>query len=1577
MSYDFGTKPVAVPRPQMRARLSCIVLSALLCLQTAAAPSASATARQSPADSARATEPQAHSTAPTFRSSNPAANQTAATSISITKPSGVLNGDVLIAWISPAGSTFVINSVPSGWTQIDQTGPRGTAYYKVANSEPASYVWGFSASVEATAIVAAWSGVNQADPILAFRRSSRTTGDHVAQAPITGLPHTAGLVAMYAFGRGSTTTTGPTGWGPVQNPDSVGTNASAIESAMYHLAYTGGALPSPVATTSNATGDNAVLLALRSTNETSPLVNVANATTFSTATDLSSQAAAVPVGAVVGDLLVAFVHLERASGTPAVTATGWTVKAQYDLPAALGWTAVLYHRVAAGDPANHTFAYGLTATAHGIVMVNVRDAAPAGEPFAAIAGVVDPTTDTSWTVPGLTMPAQQAVLLSAVQNTRGDHTIASGAAWPSPHRDLAILNGVGSTAGFTAGVGARYGDAANPASLAVTAQSTLSVLGVYGAIRQDGVPAAPSTPDLAAASDTGSSSTDNITNDATPTLVGTADPGATVTVYDGANPVGSGTATGGNWSITTSSLADGARSLTAQVGSIASPALVVTVDTAAPAAPSTPELDPASDSGVSSTDDVTNVTTPTFTGTAEAGSTVRLYADGVLKGSNTADGSGAWTVTTTALTDGVRSVTTTATDSSDNASAASAALSVTIDSLAPAAPSTPDLEPASDSGMLDTDNITSDSTPTLSGTAETGATATLYEGSTFLGSGPASGGAWSITTSPLAGGGYGVTAVATDPAGNSSPASAALTVTIDLDDPNLLMGVNEGAIKSSSRTVEIELQADDATADVVAVDASNDNVAFTAVSGATPVWTLSPGDGVKTVWVRVTDTAGRTTTLSDAIILDSTQPAVTLDTTSISVTMERGTSRQEAVTITPSLVLYGATLDLSPSLAAVIDPPVPAGSFKAMDEIELGIAVSLDVPQSTALGAHSGTLTVRASDGMALGTVNISVTVVDPPLGTVPTTVSMPSSDRLVVDADGDTVVIDTLVVGLGPNTVDPAQRILAIASAHGGIVRGQIPGARMYQVQVPGTDDVSELEALRQSLETEADVAFASASYDAQLADVAPNDTEWQDVWDENAVGGRNWSMELIKMPTTWQFETGDRSVPVAIVDVGMDFEHPDLAANVDIYNDDLGKRPPGQKHGTHVSGIACAVGNNNLGVTGVAWECSLRGYEIGGANRHEQVTAMMRKAAEDGARVVNISAGRNFHNEFCNNNNQAKLDETTAIYRQAIQSVIDEGHDVLWVIAAGREPCDAALTTPGNLSAEFPNVMSVASVNNRGELSNFSPRGATVTVAAAGGKDPDFGVFDAQFVLSTVPVNCGIFGWFCANYGMEKGTSMAAPQVTGLAALVLSSHPGLTATEVKDCIVTSANANGAAIAGEAFHVVHAPSAVGCGGELLTATNDQWRTLELSWAGGVTNPEPAAWKTNGFDDSGWSDAYIPPDPYPAWVDISIADWLSSTGRETGHLTSEIWIARQEFEIPHPIITGATLIWNVDNTASVWINGHLVANGGTWTSVTTTAIPAEFLQQGTNTIAVKVFQDGNTNNWSVNPTFIQAKLVMP
>jgi hypothetical protein len=772
----------------------------------------------------------------------------------------------------------------------------------------------------------------------------------------------------------------------------------------------------------------------------------------------------------------------------------------------------------------------------------------------------------------------------------------------------------------------------------------------------------------------------------------------------------------------------------------------------------------------------------------------------------------------------------------------------------------------------------------------------------------------------------------------------------------------------------------------VGVEASNDNVAFSAVAGTEPTWTLPAGDGSKTVWVRVTDTAGRTTTQSDQITLDSSLAPVALDRTTVSVTVERGTLHRESVTITPSQTLFEATLELSASLNGVANLLGPSGPFKAMDEVGLYLALDFDVPQTAPVGLQSGTLVLRSSVGETLATVAIDVTVVDPPAGVVPATLSTPSSDRRVIDSGGDMVVVDTVIVGLDDAIPNPNQRILDIAAAHAGIVRGSIPSARMYQLQVPGTATPAELETIRLSVEAEANVTYASATYSLSLSDLAPNDP-WQDawweevaVWDENDVGGRNWSMELIKMPSAWALQTGDASVPVAILDAGIEFAHPDLAPNAVTYNTDLGKRNPMTTHGTQVAGIACAKGNNNRGVTGVAWDCSLRGYELGilqGLDMHDVASGMI-KAADDGARIVNMSIGSRFHNSNCVVRQKA-LDESTDILRDAIQTVINNGDDVLWIVAAGNDPCDAAIMTPANLSGEFENVITVASANDAGELSDFSARGSLVTVAAAGGQRGAPNGDGELLVLSTASAGCGIFG--CdEDYISDWGTSMAAPQVSGLAALVLSSHPDLTATEIKECIVTAAVSNGPAIVGQTFHVVHAPSAVACapGVENLVMTNDQWKTLELSWAGGVTNAEPNDWQISGFDDSGWSDAYIPPDPYYSWVDIADADWLSSTGRDTGHLTSETWITRRQFEITHPVTGDATLSWNVDNWASIWINGNvLVTNAGTWTSLISTPVPAAFLHQGTNTIAVKVLQDGNTNSWSVNPTFVQAKLVFP
>jgi len=215
----------------------------------------------------------------------------------------------------------------------------------------------------------------------------------------------------------------------------------------------------------------------------------------------------------------------------------------------------------------------------------------------------------------------------------------------------------------------------------------LQISQVESIVIKDSTGAFPTpTIDLHASSDSGTSTTDNITNDDMPLLTGwAAEIGSTVTIKDGSTVLGTAVVgAGGVWSLqVTTDLADGVHNLTVTSSNAAiSSQLAVTIDTAPPAAPSTPDLDASSDSNID-TDNVTNDNTPTLNGTAEAGSTVRVYDGVTLIGTTTADGSGNWSLTPAALADGPHSFTATATDLAGNTSPASGALAVTIDTASP------------------------------------------------------------------------------------------------------------------------------------------------------------------------------------------------------------------------------------------------------------------------------------------------------------------------------------------------------------------------------------------------------------------------------------------------------------------------------------------------------------------------------------------------------------------------------------------------------------------------------------------------------------------------------------------------------------------------------------------------------------------------------------------------------------------------------------------------------------------------------------------------------------------------------
>jgi len=461
---------------------------------------------------------------------------------------------------------------------------------------------------------------------------------------------------------------------------------------------------------------------------------------------------------------------------------------------------------------------------------------------------------------------------------------------------------------------------------------------------------APTAPAIASVTDdadpvSGPLTSGGSTNDATPTIAGTAEANSTVQIFNGTTLLGTVVADGsGNWTFTpTTPLTDGSYSLTATATdaagntSPASTAFDFTVDTAAPATPvivqangntiagtadanstiaidtngdgtadatvtadgagnwtytpTTPLADGATVS-VTATDPAGNASAPAtatidavppglptiaptngtlLEGTAEANSTVNIdtNGDGTPDATVTADGAGNWTYTPTApLADGTV-VEVTATDAAGNTSAPASA---TVDAAAPAAPAittvVDDVDPVS--APLTSGDSTNDATPTIAGTAEANSTVQIFNGTTLIGTATADGtGNWTFSpTTPLADGSYSLTAVATDAAGNTSPASAAFDFTVDTAAPAAPV-----ILLASADTIT-------GTADPfssIAIDTNGDGTPDgTVTADGSGNWSFSPGlplaDGT-TVSVTATDAAGNASTPATATV-DALPPGV-------------------------------------------------------------------------------------------------------------------------------------------------------------------------------------------------------------------------------------------------------------------------------------------------------------------------------------------------------------------------------------------------------------------------------------------------------------------------------------------------------------------------------------------------------------------------------------------------------------------------------------------------------------------------------------------------------------------------------
>lgn len=270
-----------------------------------------------------------------------------------------------------------------------------------------------------------------------------------------------------------------------------------------------------------------------------------------------------------------------------------------------------------------------------------------------------------------------------------------------------------------------------------------------------------------------------------------------------------------------------------------------------------------------------------------------------------------------------------------------------------------------------------------------------------------------------------------------------------------------------------------------------------------------------------------------------------------------------------------------------------------------------------------------------------------------------------------------------------------------------------------------------------------------------------------------KQWAIQAADVPRAWDITRGSPTVRVAVIDSGVDLAHPDLRANLDLANDwDFVNGDPTAEevypHGTHVAGIVAAVADNATGVAGVAPAVKVLPLKVvsssGFATTADFVDAV-RYAADKGARVINASLG-------------AVLDPASpsgaaeiALLQAAVDYARAKGALVVAASGNGGGP-------PVWYPAACSGAVAVSATTRFGELAPYSSTGPEVDLAAPGGWLGSPAVLD-NGIVSTL--KGGV-------YGYDEGTSMAAPHVAGIAALLMSACPSATADKVRTALEASA---------------------------------------------------------------------------------------------------------------------------------------------------------------------------------------------
>lgn len=368
----------------------------------------------------------------------------------------------------------------------------------------------------------------------------------------------------------------------------------------------------------------------------------------------------------------------------------------------------------------------------------------------------------------------------------------------------------------------------------------------------------------------------------------------------------------------------------------------------------------------------------------------------------------------------------------------------------------------------------------------------------------------------------------------------------------------------------------------------------------------------------------------------------------------------------------------------------------------LGVVLSLLIQVEAGFAQQqifSETLTVTKS-AVATGNIDIKETVTPTQTEVI---ISSEATRRLLVKISANARLINVM------SRMEPYGKV---------IESSELAKLGAFMLDVPDNN----FEERLMELGNISGVGYIEPDYPVQALDTIPNDPSFP----------AQYGLAAIRAPQGWDLSTGSPAVTIAILDSGVDLSHPELVGKIaqgyDFVNNDNNPQDD-YGHGTHVAGIAAALGNNGLGVAGVSWGAQIMPVKVlnsFGQGSSSKVAAGIVWAADHGVQIINMSLGG-------------------SNYSQILQDAVDyaAGNNVLLIASSGNTNANFVL-----YPARFPQVIAVAATNTSNQHASFSNYGTEIDIAAPGDN-----------ILSL---------WLGGGYSTFSGTSMAASYVSGLAAVM-----------------------------------------------------------------------------------------------------------------------------------------------------------------------------------------------------------------